>query len=125
MTRTLEKGREPRTALAARRPEHLHYALTRYQDKGPKLLCVPLESGEEALLVFSFRVSAQNVISSYAFEPECYATGFSAGELISLLVGPCTDIDWVLLDPFPGCLADGNGPANLIHWQNFVDCLLG
>ncbi len=130
MTRGLEKGREPRTApgaasLAARRPEHTRYALARYQDEGPKLFCVPLECGQEALLMFSSRAPARNFISAYALDPEWYATTFSASALISLLVGPCTDIDWVLLDPFPGCLAAGEGAANLMHWHDFVDHLLG
>lgn len=111
--------------LATRRPEQLHYAVAWCQDEGPKLFCVPLESGEEALPVFSSMVATQNFISSYAFQPEWYAAGFSAGELISLLVGPCAHIDWILFDPFPGCLADGGGPANLMHWQALVDHILG
>jgi hypothetical protein len=134
MTRGLRKGREPRTvpgtalgaiSLAARRAEHLRYALARHQDEGPTLFSVPLECGQEALLMFSSRVPARHFISTHALDPEWRATKFSVGALISLLVGPYTDIDWVLLDPFPGCLAGGEGAANLVHWHDFVDHLLG
>jgi hypothetical protein len=130
MTRALERVSKPGTALggvplASRRPEHLRYAAARYQGKDPKLFCVPLESGEEALPVFSSSVAAQGFIFSYGLEPEWHATGFSVGELISLLVGPCVNVDWILLDPFPGCLGDGDVPVNLMHWQRFADHLLG
>lgn len=130
MTEAFERGGKSGTALGgvppvSRRPEHLHYAVARHQGKDPKLFCVPLESGEEALPVFSSRVAAQGFVISYALEPEWRSTGFSVGELISLLVGCCVDIDWIMLDPFPGCLGDGDVPVNLMHWQRFADHLLG
>lgn len=130
MTKALERGGKPGTPpggvpLASRRPGHLSYAVARHQSKPSELFCVPLESGEEALPVFSSRVLAQGFVFSYALEPEWHPTGFSAAELISLLVGSCTDIDWILLDPFPGCLGGGEVPVNLLHWRCFVDRLLG
>lgn len=131
MTRALEKGREPRKALggvpplAARAPGHVRYVVAQYQNEGPKLFCAPLESGEEALLVFSSGVAAQDFLSCCGFGPEWYAMGFSAPGLISLLLGPCADVDWVLLDPFPGCLAGADASENLMHWHHCVDHLLG
>lgn len=89
------------------------------------MFCVPLKPGEEALLVFSFRTAVQDFLSRCPFEPESRAMGFSAAELISLLVGTCANIDWVLLDPFPGCLAVVDGPPNLMPWHRCVDHMLG
>jgi hypothetical protein len=130
MTEALERGREPRTRLGTppdirRRQGNLGYIVTRYEHSCPELFCVPLESGEEALVAFSSGMTTQDFISSYALDPEWHARSFSASELISLLVGPCTHIDWVIVDPFPGCLKTEGVPTNLVHWQRFVDHLLG
>jgi hypothetical protein len=130
MTEALERGREPRTRLgttpdAAVQPGCAGYLVTRYQHGDPEPFCVPLESGEEALVAFSSGMMTQVFITSYALDPEWYARRFLVSELISLLVGPCADIDWVLFDPFPGCLRTGGGPANLMYWERFVDHLLG
>jgi hypothetical protein len=45
------------------------------------------------------------------------------GELFSLLVGPCAGVEWVALDPRPGC--SGGEVANVMPRENFVDYLLG
>ena len=49
----------------------------------------------------------------------------STGELVSLLLGPYMDIDWVQLDPPSGRFAPGDAPINLAQWEDFVDDLLG
>jgi hypothetical protein len=48
----------------------------------------------------------------------------SAGELVSLLLGPYEGIEWVLLDPLPGSLTAGGAQTNLMSRQRFVDYLL-
>lgn len=111
--------------LAAGDAKYVRYALVRYQGERPEPFCVPLRSGGEAMIVFSSRAAAQDFYSRCAFDPEWSASGFSAPELISLLVGPCSEVDWVLLDPFPGCLVGTGDAANLMHWHRCVDQLLG
>ena len=130
MARALERGTEPRAATGALTPaaegaKYVRYALVRYQDERPELFCVPLRSGGEAIVVFSSRVVAQDFLSRCAFGPEWRPSGFSAPEMISLLVGPCLEVDWVLYDPSPGCLVGKGGAANLVHWHHCVDQLLG
>jgi len=130
VARALERGTEPRAATgaltaAAEGGKFVRYALVRYQDERPEPFCAPLRSGGEAMVVFSSRVAAQDFLSLCAFEPEWCASGFSAPEMISLLVGPCSEVDWVLNDPFPGCLVGKGGAANLVHWHRCVDQLLG
>lgn len=54
------------------------------------------------------------------FAKECYPS-----ELVSLLTGPYAGVEWVLLDPLPGCLVSKDRPTNLMRSDNFVDYLSG
>ena len=85
----------------ALRPVLLHYAIAQDGANGLKLLLVSLRFGEEALVVFSSWEAAQSFFLSDVFQGEWYARECSAGELISLLLGPYKAIKWVLFDPSP------------------------
>lgn len=129
MTKALKKDRSLRAALdaaalAARRPVLLPCVILGHGDKGPELICIPLRSGEGALPVFSSIEAAQNFIFSNALGWKWCAREYFASELVWLL-GLCTDVDWVLFDPLPCCLAAGDAPAKLMRWESFIDCLLG
>lgn len=131
MSRSVEEHPKYRTAHDAPRaqrehPVLVHYAITRRERNGPELLRVVLRSGEEVLPVFSSRRAAQNFLtSSVAFGRDWCARECHAGELTSLLLSLYADVECVLLDPLPGCLASEGRPANLMLWGNFVDYLLG
>ncbi|MDX6381732.1 MAG: hypothetical protein QOI57_2756 [Rubrobacteraceae bacterium] len=130
MAKTIEKNHGHHAARGARlqgagRPVLLRYAIARCEDNNPKLFRVPLKSGEEALPVFSSRRAAQSFVYSNAFGWEWYTKEFSSGELVSLLLGPYLDVEWVLLDPPPAYLATEYSPANLMRWESFIDYLLG
>ena len=101
------------------------YAIAQNGDRGLRLLCVPLGFNEEALVVFSSLEAAQSFPLFNGLQGGWYVRGCSAGELISLLLGPYVDIDWVLLDPLPGRFAPVDTPTNLAQWEDFVDDLLG
>lgn len=129
MSESVKKHCEYRTAHdesrhRGERPVLVHYAITRREGNGPELLRVTLRTGEEVLPVFYSRRAAQNFLASVAFGRDWYASECHAGELTSLLLSLYADIEWVLLDPLPGCLASGGRPANLMLWRNFVDYLL-
>ena len=106
-------------------PVLLQYVLTRKGNKGPVLFSLPIGFDEEALLVFSSGRAAQSFALSNALGQEWRTKICSAGELVSWLLGPYMSIEWVLLDPLPGCLAAGDTPTNPTRWEDFVDYLLG
>jgi hypothetical protein len=115
-----EIGRRP-----AGHPVLLQYVLAREGNQGPVLFRLPLGFDEEALVVFSSGRAAQSFALSNALGQEWRTKICSAGELVSWLLGPYRSIEWVLLDPLPGCLAAGDTPTNPTRWEDFVDYLLG
>ena len=136
MTEAKKKDSEYHTVpnaagLRAPRPVLLHHAITQDGADGPKLLHVPLGLDEEALVVFSswetaqkYYVSRRHFLSE-VFSEEWYARACSAGEMVSLLLGPYEGLRWVLLDPQPGVrFVAGSTQANLVSRKWFADQLL-
>ena len=116
------RGEVPGAALRA---VLLCYAIARPENDGLRLLHVPLGFGEEALVVFSSREAARRHFLSEVFGEEWHAQVCSAGELVSLLLGPYEGLDWVLLDPQPGMsFAGGSTQADLVSRERFVNQLL-
>lgn len=127
MTKAIEESHELGLARGvplrgARRPVLLHYAIAPREDNDPKLFRVRLASSEEALPVFTSKRSALEFVDSN--DLGWRVREYSPGELVSTLLGPCTEVKWVLLDPLPEDLATANDPTNLMHWERFVDYLL-
>ena len=102
-----------------------HYAIARREGDGTELLRVPVRGSEEVLPVFSSRWPAQSFLDHVSFGTEWLAKECYPSELISLLSGPYAGVEWVLLDPLPGCLVSEDRPANLMRSDNFVDYLSG
>ena len=130
MTKSIERDSEHLTTWAGSTHNTVQsvlprYMIARYGVKGLELLHVPLESGEETLPVFSSEVAARDFLLSSALEQEWYVRESYAGELVSLIVGLCADIEWVLIDPLPGEQAAEGNPAEIAHWESFVGYLLG
>jgi hypothetical protein len=113
------------------RPVLLRYAIAQSGYKGLKLLHVPLSLDEEALVVFSswetaqrYYVSRRHFLSE-VFSGEWHVRACSAGEMVSLLLGPYEGLEWVLLDPQPGVrVVAGSTQANLMSRKWFADQLL-
>jgi hypothetical protein len=64
-------------------------------------------SGEQALPVFSGEGEAEMFVwLEGAFEQDWWARETSAGELVSILFGPCAGVGRVALDPSPGMTAE-------------------
>lgn len=100
------------------------YWLIVRQDVGRmKVLTIDLPSGEEALPVFSFEDEAKMFLEFGAFD--CWRVGeTTAGELTSILFGPCVGVPRVALDPLPG--PDAAALAGLVSTEReaFVESLL-
>ena len=108
------------------RPVLLHYAIARDGDSGTRLLHTPSEFREEVLIVFSSSEMAQDFFLSDILRVDWHTRECSAGELVSLLLGPYKDIEWVLLDPSSRVrLTEEGNQANLMGREDFIDYLLG
>jgi hypothetical protein len=101
-----------------------HFVISRCGGKGPELFHILLESGGESLPVLSSRDAARDFVRHYALEPEWHVKECSAGELVSLLIGPYANTEWVLLDPLPWHLPSKDAPPNLVHRESFTSQLL-
>ncbi len=130
MTQVMKKHRVHRAASgaggrSALRSVLLHYAIAQRENNSLRLLHVPLGFGEEALVLFSSWQAAQRYFLSNVFSEKWYARECSAGELISLLLGPYKGIEWVLFDPPLGeRFVAGSTQADLMSRERFIEHLL-
>jgi hypothetical protein len=121
-----EQGREHinPTRLYAESYVTSQYVIARYKKEGLELLRVSLQTGDdEALPVFSYKKPAREFLRSGNFGAEWYVRESYNGELVSLLLGPYADVDWILPNPLPKPLAAEDALLNLLNRENFV-CLL-
>jgi hypothetical protein len=79
---------------------------------------------EEALPVFSSEILARGFLLSGNLGPEWRVRESHNGELASLLLGPYTDVMWVLPNPLPEPLAAEDALLNLLDRGRFVNFLL-
>ena len=114
-----------RAGFSAERPVLLLYVIAWQEGTGPSLLHLPLGFGEVTLPVFSSWAAAQSFVPSSVSEGKCYVKECTAGELVSLLLGPYVGIEWVLLDPVSRRFSVENTSASLISRERFIDYLLG
>ena len=83
-------------------------------------------SGEQALPIFSSEGEAEMFVwLAGAFEDDWRIRETSAGELLSILYGPCAGVGRVALDPSPGMEAESIrlvsvGRERFVSWV--VDC---
>jgi hypothetical protein len=76
------------------------WLIAKYQTGGMEVLRTILASGEEALPVFSFEDEARMFLELGASDG-WRVRETAAGELTSVLFGPCADVLRVALDPLP------------------------
>jgi hypothetical protein len=101
------------------------YVLVRRRTCGLELLRVSLKSGEEVLPVFSSEEAARRFLLSGALGERWRVRECSTGELISLLFGPCANVEQILLNPLPEPLTLKNELANPLYRESFIASLLG
>jgi hypothetical protein len=123
---TTKFGRKQRRGLATgapeRRPVPWHYVVVKDSDNGLEVLRVSVRGKGEALPVFSDGWAARGYLFAEAPGGGWYVKTCAPGELVSLLLGSCAGLEWVMLDPRPGRHL-GEVP-NHMPWENFVDYLL-
>lgn len=99
--------------------------ISRRENGTPELLRISLRAGDEkALPVFSSEMLARGFLQSGDLGQEWSIREFYNGELASLLLGPYTDVMWVLPNPLPEPLAAEDALLNLLDRGSFVSLLL-
>lgn len=90
-----------------------------------KVLTVRLDGKGEALPVFSFEEEARTFLQSEALGSDWEIRETGAGELVSILLGPCANICKVMLDPTNE--GDAETLADLVSLgsKTFIEHLLG
>lgn len=89
-------------------PGHVFWIIFAGERRLTRPLTLSLGRGKEALAVFSNEEEAEILLRSFATAGEGWRVRqTSAGEVISLLYGPCCAAKAVTLDPLPQLLADG------------------
>jgi hypothetical protein len=91
-------------------------------DKGLEVLRIPLEGKGETLPVFTAGWAARGYLFAEAPGGGWYVRACTPGQLASLLVGLCSGVEWVALDPRPG--RSGGEAANVMPREHFADYLL-
>jgi hypothetical protein len=100
--RTLEQATRPSRMLAGR----AWWLIVREVGNLLEPLCV-YAGGEKVLPVFSFEEEARLFLRLGGYDGHWRARKSCAGELVSMLDGPCADVKSVALDPLPEMLEDG------------------
>ena len=122
--RHLKRRNPERRNLRRRNPHPARWLIVKDGPCRLSFLCVD-GTGGRVLPVFSFEEEAEMFLYLGGFSADGWrARATSAGELVSVLYGPCTDVRSVALDPLPGMLEEGTvGLVTLIR-RRFVQAVL-
>jgi hypothetical protein len=112
--------------VSGRQPGSSYWLLVRNENGGLEALVTDLAGGEEALLVFSHKEEAEMFLrlGQVAFDV-WQARETTAGELLSVLYGPCAGVERVALDPLPEMLVERTIGLVSLSRECFVDLVLG
>ncbi|HZB83227.1 MAG TPA: hypothetical protein VE288_10360 [Rubrobacteraceae bacterium] len=125
-TRAPRRTVEPASGRALRQhPYPVYWMITR-NDNGPlEVLTTGLTSGEEALAVFSHQEEAEMFLKLWEVGFDCWQVREStAGELISVLYGPCASVERVALDPLPEMVLERTVGLVSLSRERFVELVL-
>lgn len=114
--------RETRGALAAVPGRGSYWLASRHARGGMELFTFSV-AGREMLPVFGHREDAEEFLrpgdSGGGWRPR----ETTAGEFASILMGPCAEVRWILLDPWPGADADMATGLASMERENFLELL--
>ncbi|CAA9428481.1 MAG: hypothetical protein AVDCRST_MAG80-402 [uncultured Rubrobacteraceae bacterium] len=112
----------------SRAPRRLLWLIANHENGRIDVFTLRPDDDREVLPVFSFKEEAETFLRLGETETAWRARETTAGELISLLYGPCARVNRVALDPVP--VVDGEMGFDLAGWgrrdflQNFVSAPL-
>jgi hypothetical protein len=104
-----------------------HWLITRYDHSKLNALTISLNGDRKALAIFGFEEEAEMFLHLRrpALEEGWSVRQTSAGELVSVLYGPCADAKKVVIDPVPGVARKGVVGIPSMHRDHFLRMLLG
>jgi len=108
-----------------RRPVLAYWLITKNQNGGMKVFTTLLAGGGEALPVFSYEQEAELFLGSLEAGSGWRVRESTAGELISVLYGPCARVKRVALDPLPEMVLERTVGFVSLCRERFVDLVLG
>jgi hypothetical protein len=100
------------------------WILARRERRQIRLLTIKCLDGTQALPVFSFEEEARRFLECGVDSPDDWQVRTTMdGELISLLYGPCRDVERVALDPSPEKDATPLADLASVSRRSFIDQL--
>jgi hypothetical protein len=115
--RAIEKGPGRRQVLS-------YWLIAKNENRRIEVFTALLAGGEEALPIFSYEQEAELFLGFQAAGSGWRVRESTAGELVSVLCGPCASAMEVCLDPLPEMVAEGTlGLVNLSR-KRFVNLVL-
>src|ERR671920_2114536 len=91
----------------------------------PDLLTVDLDGTGQALPIFSFEEEAEMFLWLQTTEDGREVRETTPGQLVSILDGPCADVERVILDPLPEIGARVQISLLGMDRQDFVESVMG
>src|SRR5215216_7803466 len=91
----------------------------------PDLLTVDFDGAGEALPIFSFEEEAEMFLWLQTTEDGREVREITPGQLVSILYGPCTDVERVMLDPLPEIGARVQISLLGMDRHDFVESVMG
>jgi hypothetical protein len=103
------------------------WIITCYQNTRINMLTIDPDSNGGFLAIFSFKEEAEMFISLLDDDEKdgWHSKQTSAGELVSLLLGPCAGVRRVALDPLPFLFARETLPLLSVDKERFLQELMG
>jgi hypothetical protein len=113
-------GRAP-----GRYPGSAYWLIARNENSRLEVLATGLTGGEKALPVFSHEEEAEMFLRLWEVGFDGWQVREStAGELISVLYGPCAGVERVVLDPLPEMIVERTVGLVSLSREHFVDLML-
>jgi hypothetical protein len=103
------------------------WIIQRYQDNRMDVLTIDLDGDGGFLAVFSFKEEAETFLHLWEDDErrDWRSRETTAGELTSVLLGPCTGVRWVALDPLPVSCSRALLPLVSVSRERFIQDLMG
>ena len=110
--------------FAGRQPGSMYWLIAR--NHSDRVEALTIESGNgRALPVFSFEEEAELFLGLGSVGQDWWVRESGAGEIVSVLYGPCAGVRSVVLDPLPEMVADGAVDLVRLSRKRFVEQLVG
>ncbi len=111
--------------MSERAPGSAYWRIAKDDNGRLQILATDLAGGEEAMPVFSHEEEAEMFLGLWEIGFDGWqARESTAGELISVLYGPCASVERVALDPLPEMLLERTVGLVSLDRERFVDLML-